>query len=98
MWSNNNVYAKQNGGTYDFIVEPSSSVEQSRPDSVLPEDGVVGPAVLQDLERTLLGSSVPGQSGLAIPNDQALWDDLMSNKVIAPRPNLNPQTNTLKHR
>ena len=53
MWSDNNVYAKQNGGNYNFIVEPS------------PEDG----------------PATPGESGLAIPNDQTLWDDLIANKT-----------------
>ena len=53
MWSDNNIYAKENGGKYGFIVEP------------LPDDGPAD----------------QGESGLAIPTDQLLWDDLISNKT-----------------
>jgi len=55
MWSDDNVYAKQNGGNYEFIVEP------------LPPSGSQNPVV--------------GASGMAIPTEQALWDDLIANKT-----------------
>lgn len=60
MWSDNNVYARQNGGNYDFVVEP------------LP-----GPDASTDKTDVMADSAAPGESGLAIPDDQDLWDDLI---------------------
>ena len=54
--SDDNVYAKQNGGKYNFFVEPQAPK---------------GPG----------HKSGPGESGLSIPDDQNLWDDLMTNKT-----------------
>lgn len=56
MWSDDNIYATQNGGKYNFHVEPQAPRGSGQ-------------------------KSGPGESGLSIPDDQHLWDDLMSNKT-----------------
>jgi hypothetical protein len=56
MWSDDNIYATQNGGKYHFHVEPQAPRGSGQ-------------------------KSGPGESGLSIPDDQQLWDDLMSNKT-----------------
>ena len=56
MWSDDNIYATQNGGKYKFFVEPQAPRGSGQ-------------------------KSGPGESGLSIPDDQHLWDDLMSNKT-----------------
>jgi hypothetical protein len=50
-WSDDNVYAKENGGGYDFLLDPQSSPKDDK------------------------------HSGMALPLEQELWDDLMSNKT-----------------
>lgn len=79
MWSSDNVYAKQNGGDYNFDVEPADSISPTQVS--LSTKDLSGPELLQSLEESLRGQSSPGHSGLAIPDDQSLWNDLMSNKV-----------------
>ena len=82
MWSDDNVYAKQNGGKYNFIVEPTSDPTVAAALDTASTLDLSGPELRRAMEAEYGASAVPGKSGLAIPTDQSLWDDLMSNKVM----------------